>query len=157
MVETYLRDGKVDTCGLTQDTKDTFAAWHSWWQKQPYQVTALEQKVVSKKYKFHGTFDGVLSDTIVDWKFSNSEDHFRILQLAGYAQAYFEQTGIRIKKGLIVQIDKQGEVHETHVPDVWKYVQLFIYLRRLWNFVKKIGKFKQKRKKHGPRRIKKAA
>lgn len=81
---------------------------------------------------------------ITDWKISNNDDRLRYLQLAGYAQAYFEETGEKIKQGLIVRIDKQGKIHEKVIDDLWNYVPIFLALRKVFDFVKREGKFKVK-------------
>lgn len=148
LIETFLLNGRVDLCGLTAEIKDLFAAWHEWWIEQTYKVVALEKKVISQKHKYGGTFDCILEKDghlyITDWKVSKSDDHYRNLQLAGYALAYEEQIGTKIKKGLIVRIDPvEKEVTEKHIANLWKYTKLFVSLRALFDFVKQKGKYKR--------------
>lgn len=158
-VESYLRDGKLSMCGQTEDCERLFRAWHKWWTDQKRTVHSLELKVISKKHKFGGTFDAILLDgnkrILTDWKFSNSDDHFRYLQLAGYALAFYDEVGEKIKEGLIVRVDREGKVYETRIKNLWKYVPLFVALRRIYDFVKKQGKFKETNVRS--KRIKKAA
>lgn len=123
-----------------------YKAWVEWWQSQAYLVKAAEIKVYSKKKRFHGTFDAVLQvgdDLILtDWKISKSDDHFRYLQLAAYAFAYYEMTKVKINEGLIVRIHPETfKVKTTEVKELWKYVPLFLALRKLFEFVK-TGKIK---------------
>lgn len=146
LIETFLRDGQVGTCGLSEDVKGLFEVWYDWWSRQTYHVVALEQKVFSKKHKYAGTFDCVLEKRgkyyLTDWKVSKSDDHYRYLQLSGYALAHAEQNGGKIKKGLIVRVDPvKKEVIETFIPNLWKYTKLFQYCRILFDFTKQKGKY----------------
>lgn len=80
---------------------------------------------------------------ITDWKISNNDDRFRILQLAGYAQAYYEETGEKVEKGFVVRIDKEGKIHEKVIDNLWKYVPIFLALRKVYDFVNRKGKFEK--------------
>src|SRR6185436_19955746 len=144
-VEKFLKGETIVLCGEEEELRPRFKAWFEWWRDSKYRCINQEIKVLSKKYKYGGTFDALIcSDSLtlestaindcilVDWKFSNSKDHMRWLQLAGYAQAYFEESGIKIKKGMIVRIDKKSKVHVTEVKNIWKYVPLFIACRKLY-------------------------
>lgn len=147
MVETFLTTGDVSRKEYTEQETDTFSQWWTWWTEQKtYTVSACEQKVKSTKYKYHGTFDALLQTkstyepVLTDWKFSNSDDHYRYLQLAGYAQAYHEEHGVKLQKGLIVRIGKDG-LKLTEVNNLQKYVPAFLAARKLWDFVNQKGDF----------------
>lgn len=148
-VEQFLKGETVVLCGEDEILRPAFKAWFDWWKESHFVCTHQEVKVISKKYKYGGTFDAIIeynkSPILVDWKFSNSEDWFRWLQLAGYAQAYHEQEKTKIKKGMIVRIDKKGKVHVKEMKNLWLYVPIFLSIRKVWDFVMKEGKFKVKK------------
>lgn len=148
-VEQFLKGETVVLCGEDENLRPAFKAWFDWWRESHYVCTCQEVKVISKKYKYGGTFDAIIeynkSPILVDWKFSNSEDWFRWLQLAGYAQAYYEQEKIKINKGMIVRVDKKGKVHVKDMRNLWLYVPIFLAARKVWDFVMREGKFKIKK------------
>lgn len=149
-IEKFLKGETVTFCGADDKVKPPFVAWFDWWRTSNYECRAQEVKVISKKYLYGGTFDCILQHketghtVLVDWKISNNDDRIRWLQLAGYAQAYFEETGIKIPNGLIVRIDKKGKVHIKEVKNLWKYVPVFLACRKIYDFIKALGKFKKK-------------
>lgn len=73
-------------------------------------VHAMELKVISHKYAYSGTLDAVGTfdgkPMLYDWKTSSRIYPDMDLQLAAYAQAYKEQTGVTLKEGLIVHVSK---------------------------------------------------
>ncbi len=79
--------------------------------------------VVSNAYKFHGTFDAIGRINgkdelcLFDWKTSSSIYPDYALQLAAYAIAYEEQTGIKIKRGFIVHVSKDKPHHDVTVKE----------------------------------------
>lgn len=149
-IEKFLTGGTVTFCGADDKVKPPFVAWFEWWKTANYEIRAQELKVISKKHLYGGTLDCILQHketghtVVVDWKVSNNDDRIRWLQLAGYAQAYFEETGIKILTGLIVRIDKKGKVHVKEVKSLWRYVPVFLACRKIYDFVKILGKFKKK-------------
>lgn len=86
-------------------------------------IKESELHVVSKEHKYAGTFDavGTLPGSrklvLFDWKTSAGIYPDMELQLAAYAQAYKEQTGIEIKKGVIVLVSKDKPVHKLVVKE----------------------------------------
>lgn len=145
LIEKTLGKG-LDKAPSTTKVESIYRAWLDWWQSQSYLVKELEIKVYSKKKKFHGSFDAVLmfGDTpiLVDWKITKSADHFRYLQLAGYAYAYYEMFKVKINDGLIVMIHPETlKVSVKQVDNLWGYTPLFLALRKLYEFVK-TGKLK---------------
>lgn len=143
LIEETLGQG-ISSPPSSTKVESIFRAWVEWWQSQSYLVKATEVKVISKKKKFHGTFDGVLmvgdQKLLVDWKISKSDDHFRYLQLAGYAYAYNEMFKEKIDDGLIVRVHPETlKVKVTEVHNLWSLTPLFLALRKLFNFVKQKG------------------
>lgn len=150
LVEQFLKGETVVLPTEEETIRPRFKAWFDWWKESKYICLGQEIKVISKKYKYGGTFDAILGQgdqmspvnrTLVDWKFSNTEDWFRWLQLAGYAQAHYEETGTKIKRGMIVRIDKKAKVHVKEEKNLWKFVPLFIAARKLFAFVNREGIF----------------
>lgn len=114
-VEEYLDDGcfLVD-CGLSYNMQkrvegmvDSFVAWA---ETVNGEIHSTETKVISRKYAYSGTFDAVGTldgkPMLYDWKTSSRIYPDMDLQLAAYAQAYKEQTGVELKEGLIVHVSK---------------------------------------------------
>lgn len=73
-------------------------------------IDQTELKVISRLYRYSGTLDAVGTfegtPTVFDWKTSSRIYDDMDLQLAAYAQAYKEMTGIDIKQGMIVHVSK---------------------------------------------------
>ncbi len=107
-------------------------------------VEKTELHVVSNAYKFHGTFDatGYLADkprtlALFDWKTSSGIYEDMQLQLAAYAQAYKEQTGVAIKRGIIVHVSKDKPEHKLTVKE-------YTLNKRLLNkFLKRLREYRE--------------
>jgi CRISPR/Cas system-associated exonuclease Cas4 (RecB family) len=73
-------------------------------------IHCTEYKIISRKYRYSGTLDAVGTfegkPMLYDWKTSSSIYRDMDLQLAAYAQAYKEETGIDLKQGMIVHVSK---------------------------------------------------
>lgn len=103
-----------------------------WAANKGLKVKASELHVVSEMYQYHGTFDavGYLKDKpktlcLFDWKTSSGIYPDMGLQLAAYAQAYKEQTGIEIKRGIIVHVSKDKPHHKVTVKEYTLGKRLF--------------------------------
>ncbi len=92
-----------------------------WLKKTQFLARETELHVASDLYKYHGTFDavGYMNKGIVicDWKTSSGIYPDMKLQLAAYAQAYFEQTNVKITRGIIVQVSKDKPYHRITVAE----------------------------------------
>ncbi len=94
-----------------------------WVAASGVKVKEVELHVVSKEHKYAGTFDAVgtlpgsRALVLFDWKTSAGIYPDMELQLAAYAQAYKEQTGIEIKKGVIVLVGKDKPSHRLIVKE----------------------------------------
>lgn len=101
-----------------------------------------ELHVVSRLFKYAGTFDavGTIVDypdeiCIFDWKTNKVFPKEADLQLSAYAQAYFEDTDIRITRGFVVHVDKKKPHHRLTVKEYKLTKTLFNrFLRRLKEF-----------------------
>lgn len=95
----------------------------AWVVASGVKIKETELHVVSKEHKYAGTFDavGTLPGSkrlvLFDWKTSAGIYPDMELQLAAYAQAYKEQTGIEIKKGVIVLVSKAKPDHRLIVKE----------------------------------------
>lgn len=87
-----------------------FDEWFAVNQVAPY---GNEMKVYSKKHRYQGTFDMAAEingvPMLVDFKSSAQIGDEMALQVAAYAYAYFEMTGVMLKKGLIVLVTKDRQ------------------------------------------------
>lgn len=120
-----------------------------WVNSVELKIKDTELHVVSHKYKYAGTFDatGYLKakpKTLVlfDWKTSSGIYPDMALQLSAYAEAYFEQTGVRIKRGMIVLVSKDKPNHQLTVKEYTLGPRLFKkFLKRLeaFNHYKKLN------------------
>ncbi len=107
-VEQYFDTGTfVSPCERVTGMMESFIDWAV---NVNGTIDATELKVISKLHAYSGTLDavGTLEKrlVIIDWKTSTRIYDDFALQLAAYAQAYKEQTGIEIKHGLIVHVSK---------------------------------------------------
>lgn len=149
-VESYLKGEGYELAGREAEMLQHFLKWK---EQTDFRPVELELKVVSERHKFHGTFDalGTFGDStelvMCDWKTSSKIDDSYALQLAAYAAAYEEQTGIGVTKGLIVRMDKkatskkQFEVKEfTNLP---RFFEVFLSCLDVWNFVNRRDKWQK--------------
>lgn len=87
-----------------------FNEWFAVTDVAPY---ANEMKVYSHKHKYQGTFDMVAEingvPMIVDFKSSAKISDNMGLQVAAYAYAYYEMTGLMLKRGLVVLVTKDKQ------------------------------------------------
>jgi CRISPR/Cas system-associated exonuclease Cas4 (RecB family) len=150
-IEAYLR-GDIPAVNSHQETEmlQHFVRWREFSDFRPVE---LELKVVSERYRFHGTFDalGTFGDStelvMCDWKTSSKIDDTYALQLSAYAAAYEERTGIAVKEGLIVRMDKKEDARKLievkQFKNLPRYFEIFLSCLDLWNFVHKRGKWEK--------------
>lgn len=85
-------------------------SWIAWAQSIDGVIDHTELHVISKEHIYSGTFDAVgkigKRRMLIDWKTGSAIYPTMALQLSAYAQAYGEQTGIKVKDGLIVHVSK---------------------------------------------------
>jgi hypothetical protein len=102
-------------CNRVAAMMKTFdSEWFSVTEVAPYQT---EMKVWSDRYRYQGTLDLVaelnLVPTLIDFKSSARINDDMGMQLAAYAEAYKEITGVEIKQGLIVCVSKDKPHHKA--------------------------------------------
>lgn len=115
----------------------------TWVVTSGIKIKESELHVVSKEHKYAGTFDAVgtlprhRGPVLFDWKTSAGIYPDMELQLAAYAQAYKEQTGIQIKRGVIVLVSKRKPDHKLYVREYRLGKRpIKAFLRRLEDFRK---------------------
>ncbi len=95
-----------------------------WLKESGFKPLSTELHVVSRQHRYHGTFDavGVIAKhgyalVIVDYKTSSGIYPGMEEQLAAYAQAFYEEFGLRIKHGIIVHVHKDKPYHKLTVKE----------------------------------------
>lgn len=123
---------------LPNRVQNMYSRWLTWARESDFLSIDQELHVVSEMYHYHGTFDaiGTLGRSkevlIFDWKTSSAIYPDMALQLSAYAQAYKEQTGVEIKRGLIVHVSKDKPHHKLTVKEYTLGKRLFNkFLKRL--------------------------
>jgi CRISPR/Cas system-associated exonuclease Cas4 (RecB family) len=108
-------------------------------------IEHTEMKVISKLYRYSGTFDaiGVIegTDVILDWKTGSKIYPEMDLQLAAYAQAYKEEKGTNIKHGVIVHVSKDKPRYKVTVKGFKlgkRVLNKFLVLREMFDDVKAV-------------------
>lgn len=120
-IELYVNGDGGTTIIPTIRAKNMFHTFREWFDISGLVPEVTEFKVISKKYGYAGTLDAVmkLGDEYVlyDWKTSSGIYKEMGWQLAAYAQAYKEQTGIEIKRGVVVLVSKDKPKHKVTVKE----------------------------------------
>lgn len=122
-----------------------------WWDcGKDYEIVELEKTVVSRSWRYQGTFDALLKDrrtgelVMADWKTSKRMDRSYGLQLAAYAHAYMEEhPSAVIGRGIAVRIDKRPKEAYRLEPMEFKplsaYFDVFASLRLPFDFIFREG------------------
>ena len=129
----------VHTDYMTRRIYNMLNRFQDWIITNKFRVLDTELHVVSRTYKYAGTFDaiGYIAEQpkmlrLFDWKTSSAIYPEMALQLSAYAQAYYEQTGIRITKGVIVHVSKDKPHHKLTVKEYTLGKRLFSkFLKKL--------------------------
>lgn len=114
------------------------SAVEPWLINEKFEMIDSELKVIHHRLKYEGTLDAVgrLGGklVLVDWKTSKAIHPEMGMQLAAYAEAYKEQTGVEIKTGLIVLVRKQRPHKMTIVEFKLdkRTLNRFLKLRKVW-------------------------
>jgi hypothetical protein len=147
-IEHFLQGEGYELAGREADMMQMFLKWK---EEKDFRPFELERKTVSERHKFHGSFDamGTFGDSkelvICDWKTSGGIDDTYALQLAAYAAAYEEETGIGVTNGLIVRMDKKADSKKQFEVKEFKnlpaYFDVFLDCLSVWNFVNKKDKW----------------
>lgn len=101
-----------------------------WADRVGFTPTEFEKHVVSRKHFYGGTYDCLgtipkIGWVMPDWKLTSQISETYALQLAGYYQAHYEETGERIVEGRVIRpyelktVAKKDEIKET--ANGWKH------------------------------------
>ena len=83
---------------------------------------AVERRVCSRRYQYAGTMDALIAikgtrgPVVLDWKASIAKS--LPCQLAAYAAAYTEETGVKVRYGVGVELRPDGTYRMTTVYDL---------------------------------------
>ena len=112
----------------------------------------IEVELISDRYMYRGHPDLIATiggeNWIVDWKTSKDARRGYALQMAAYANAFEEMTGIKINHGAIIRtpsdpnVTPQFEVHEVHNLRT-RYFPVFLEALDLYKYFKGKGKWKE--------------
>lgn len=116
-----------------------------WKYQSNFTPVAIECKVESKEYEYHGTFDciGHFGDSnslfILDWKTSSKIDNLYGCQLAAYANAYKEETGICVAAGGVVRLEKDPtkpkQIEVKQFDNLDEYFEVFKACLKIHKFL----------------------
>lgn len=127
---------------LTPEMEPAVTAFINWWQDSDIQVVMGDTKVASRIYKYGGSLDALGRQdgeyVILDWKTSNGIYDEYALQVAAYAQAFYETYGIRCAKGYIVRFSKKLPVTfgVAQIADLEKSFDGFLAAQNLTNVLR---------------------
>lgn len=110
LIEQRLRGQDIGECSPRQ--REMVNTFDKWQRQSGFVPVEIERKVEHKGLKYHGTFDvlGHFTDGtqlfLLDWKTSRQIDNLYGAQLAAYAEAYKDETGVAVAAGGIVRLEK---------------------------------------------------
>ena len=121
-------------------------SWIAWAMMVDGTIDHTELQVVSRTHAYSGSLDAVgtfeSKPVLYDWKTSAKIYDDYHLQLAAYAQAYNEQTGGRVKDGLIVCVSKDKphfKVTTKHFKLGKRPLKEFLKLREMFDDIQAKG------------------
>jgi len=115
----------------------------NWWKESKYEVVELEKKIYSKKWNYAGTFDVIVKDdkenlVLIDFKTSNHLSFDYNLQVNAYKVAYEEETGLKIRKAMLVRLPKnESNLEIKFVPLTKDLFKSFIGAKFIWQEMKR--------------------
>lgn len=120
-------------------TEAMIRAYEDWYKSTVKRVLVAETPVICRTYRYAGRLDllavlkGDKLPTLIDIKTGNSVYQDVPLQLAAYKHA-LEQAGFRIKRRLVVHVDKRepGRLTTIEYEDHDQDFRLFLYALALW-------------------------
>ncbi|MDI6808503.1 MAG: hypothetical protein QME66_05910 [Candidatus Eisenbacteria bacterium] len=115
----------VDFTGIPGETIPAIESWLAWKKSCPWTFGPAELCVWSDVYGYAGKFDGLVHDgkdiALIDWKTSsNVSGRGYEYQLAAYAMAILEHTGVEVKTAYAIHVPCEQEEN----VEVWRVVDL---------------------------------
>ena len=118
-LEQYLKNPEKPVLPAEEtDVRRAVDAAIDWLGKHHVEPVCIERRIYSRKYRYSGTLDklayvdGELS--LIDWKTAKGIYPEYVLQTAAYLVAYEEETGIKVKKRILIRLGKEDGVFEAH-------------------------------------------
>lgn len=153
LIENYLRSiGGLQEGAMTAEfspqSLKAFNAFQKWYESQTsISIIEVERILFSRKYDIAGTTDAILKidgkTVLTDWKTTNASRDAPLgiyseayLQLGAYAQAYIEETGLKLDDLAIGNASKTGEFNIIYASELGLSVEDCIkaWLRVLGTF-----------------------
>jgi hypothetical protein len=138
---TVYKDVPAATFKQAENAFEQFKVWRKGFNLE---VTHTEISLVSEKYQFGGTLDGVTFNgkpAVLDWKTSNSIFPDYLYQCAAYALLLEENYGVKIDEAHILRVSKDNADFEHRrfagLDDAKEVFKLFA---KAYHLVKKVDK-----------------
>lgn len=145
-----LRDGKElpeISDSLNEKVKNGVIAFIDWVVDHKVKFIECERMIYSKKYGYVGLVDAIVEIDgkryLIDYKTSKGVYNEMRYQVAGYVQAYEEETGIKLYGSMLIHFNKEtGDfaIHEISEEDNLKNQQTFLSLVVVKNREKELSK-----------------
>lgn len=122
---------------ISPDILPAIEAFRLWWKNSGIELVMGDTKVASLLHQYGGSLDALGRREgkfiILDWKTSNGIYSEYALQVAAYAQAFFETYGIYCQEGIIVRFGKKLPIDfETKtIGDLERSFQAFLSAKSL--------------------------
>jgi len=123
------------------DLKNSVLAFQDWFRESGLEMVMGDTAVASLKHGYGGKFDAVAVNkageyVLIDFKTSSGCREEYALQVAAYAEAFFETYWQTIRHAIIVRFDKETPTYEIKVvKDIPKAFEGFLAAQRLKSIV----------------------
>ena len=128
---------------INEQARNSCEAFKTWWAANDIEPLRTEFKIYSRTHHYAGTcdLDAMFNGrrALIDFKSSSGIYDDMALQLAGYRQAFEEETGLAIDTGYIVRFDKTGKPFDPvkdikEFPNYQKDLQAFLGALQVWRW-----------------------
>jgi len=139
LIEVTLKGETISRKNYDQYLLDSLDEFTKWSKEHTIISQAVEQHLWSDTYKYAGTCDciAILDDKlmILDWKTSKAIYDEYWLQMAAYAYAFYEQTGIKVSGvGILQMHDGQHTFITKTYDEIMKEFPVFIAAQIIYNW-----------------------
>ena len=137
--------GKLEWMQLSDEIKNGIKAYERFRLQTGFVGIQTEEMVYSLKYKYAGTLDAIgkfgKDKVLIDFKTGERFYPSMFAQVVAYYKAHYEMKHIRIKKLLVVNLNRNTgvpDIHQFKVKDIQPYWNYFKACLRLFYAAKKI-------------------
>ncbi len=133
----------VEPTQIPEEISAPVNSFKDWWKNSGIQLIAGDTKVASIEYGYGGSLDalGIRNGELVvlDWKTGSGIYLEYALQVAAYAQAFYETYGIECKSAVIVRFGKKPpiEFEKKEVLDLKQTFEAFLAAKQLKEMLSK--------------------